>query len=80
MLVDNEKINDIETPLIYATQSGNTEIIKMMILYHYDEVDKNGWTPLMHASSEGSLENAKLLKDQVNKVNSDSEAATMIAC
>jgi ankyrin repeat protein len=73
------------TPLMIASQQGNEELIKTMLLLNSDivhDVDKRGDSPLMFASSEGHINVVKMLLNHganVNHTNKFGETSLMFA-
>jgi len=73
------------TPLMLASQQGNEELIKTMLLLNSDIVhdeDKRGDTPLMFAASEGHHNIVKILLNHganVNHTNKFGETSLMFA-
>ncbi len=62
------------TPIFFAAQSGNTELIKYISEKSFDGVNARsnfGATPLMHAVSAGHLDAVKMLIDLGAKVNAE---------
>ncbi len=60
------------TPIFFAAQSGNTELIKYVAAQRFDSVNSRsnfGATPLMYAVSEGQLEAVKVLINLGARVN-----------
>ena len=60
----NAKDNDGDTPLIWASCEGHTEIVKLLLAHGADvnTKDNDGGTPLYYASSRGYIEVVNLLK------------------
>ena len=53
------------TSLIWASQNGELEVVKILLANHVDvsTKDKDGWTALMRASQQGHHKIVKLLKE-----------------
>ena len=85
---ENEKINDKNiggaSALGLACRKDNLEIIKILINSGalINNVDNEGWTPLMRAANNGNYEIVDLLlnaKADVTKLNSEKEGALVMA-
>ena len=68
------------TPLMYAAENGNKDIVKLLIDKgaNVNKQDKNGKTPLMYAVVKGNKDIVKLLIENgaiVNKQNKDGQKA-----
>ncbi|XP_014277122.1 putative ankyrin repeat protein RF_0381 [Halyomorpha halys] len=68
----NLKNKNQDTALHWAAHGGNYEMVSTLLKYGADvaiKKDNNGWTPLMVASSNGSLDVVQLLVDCGAEVN-----------
>jgi ankyrin repeat protein len=63
------------TPLIFASENGNVEIVKLLVenapsgndkRYYIDHTDHNSYTALHHATAKGHLEVVKILVELGN--------------
>ncbi len=85
---DNEKINEKNiggaSALALACRKDNAEIVKILINSGaiVNNIDNEGWTPLMRAANSGNYEIVDLLltaKADVTKLNSEKEGALVQA-